>query len=85
MNDKIFALVLFIPFSLLLFYLLFIAEAFPGFGWFSFSVKEVSIKLRVVSFILYGIGAVSKMTDAYPLIGIISIISAFCILIFCRD
>lgn len=70
-------------FIIILFWLLFIEETFPGRGWFAFSVKDVDIKVRILSFFLFIAGMICVFTDkrlfAYILTGI-----AFCLLVLCQ-
>lgn len=58
------------------FFCLFIWEAYPGIGWFSFSVRSVSPKVRLLSFILFsGLLCLPGWQKLYSLV-------AFCLLIF---
>jgi len=61
---------------LLNFFCLFVWEAYPGIGWFSFSVRNVSIKTRILSFLVF--------TGCLPLPGWNKLycMIAFCLLIF---
>jgi len=70
-------------FAVLLFWFLFIEKVFPGKGWFAFSVEDVDIKVRILSFSLFmaGIfcGLIGERLFAYILIGV-----AFSLLILCQ-
>jgi len=50
-------------FGMFLFWYLFIEKTFPGKGWFAFSVKDVDIKIRALSFFLFIGGAVCVFID----------------------
>lgn len=68
-------------YAALLIWLLFFVEAFPGKGWFAYSIKEVDLKIRFLCFILLIAGMFSVFVDKGVLGGILSAI-ALIILIF---
>ena len=67
----------------LLFWLIFIEEGFPGKGWFAFSVQDVDIKVRIISFLLFIGGMFCVFIDKRSFASILAGI-AFCLLVLCR-
>ena len=61
---------------LLNFFCLFVWEAYPGIGWFSFSVRDVSMKIRIFSFLVFS--GCLPLPGWHKLWGMV----AFCLLIF---
>lgn len=59
---------------------LFVWETYPGIGWFAFSVKDVSIKIRLLSFILF-ICALFFLPGLNKLWGLLTL----CLLIFGKE
>lgn len=47
------------------FYTLFIAEAVPGIGWYSFSVSNISFGARLILFLIYLTGAAISLKDRF--------------------
>lgn len=67
----------------LLYYILFIAEVFSGIGWFSFSVKDVSLKIRLLCFLLFILSMIFAFATNRLVASILGVIG-FCLLILCR-
>ena len=70
-------------FIILFFWLLFIEKTFPGKGWFAFSIKDVDIKVRILSFFLFIGGMFCVFIDKRLFAGILAG-TALCLLILCQ-
>ena len=68
-------------FIIILFWLLFIEEVFPGKGYSTFSLRNVDIKVRILSFCLFIGLIICAFRDERLFAGILALI-AFCLLIF---
>ena len=83
MHNVMFNIAVAVFFIILLFWVLFVEKTFPGRGWLVFSVKDVDIKVRVLSFLLFIATIFCGFADARLLAAILVTI-AFSLLVLCQ-